>query len=162
MNTKITNIILRITFARATKNLQIALKSFTLFCFQYQKQQNDMRMLYSQAASSSFSESSCLKAPDNVPTPSHTAIHWSACFNKRCNVHIGDKEQANWFPKQPRRSQPRWQAKKVNWDEPEGLGSKYDNLEKFVEELQERRDSKGWRKRWDSSGMRTVAIKIEV
>jgi len=65
-------------------------------------------------------------------------MHGSACFNHRCDVHLKDKEGANWFPKQPRRNQPRRQAKKVHWGEPAGLGNKYDDMAKFFEELQER------------------------
>ena len=54
-------------------------------------------------------------------------------------MHLRDKEGANWFPREPRRTQPRRQAKKkVHWGEPEDLGNKYDNLGKFVEELQEK------------------------
>jgi len=103
-----------------------------------------MRMSYSQAvkassaSSSSSSAGSASKAPAEAPTTPHAAMHWSACFNDRCDVHLRDKEGANWFPKQPRRNQPRQQAKKVHWGEPAGLGNKYDDMAKFVEELQER------------------------
>jgi len=100
-----------------------------------------MKMSYSQAAQASSSSSSVgsnSKAPAEAPTTPHAAMHWSACFNDRCDVHLRDKEGANWFPKQPRRNQPRRQAKKVHWGEPAGLGNKYDDMTKFVEELQER------------------------
>jgi len=52
-------------------------------------------------------------------------------------VHLRDKDGANWFPKPPRQNQPHRQGKKVRWGEPAGLGNKYDNMAKFVEELQE-------------------------
>jgi len=102
-----------------------------------------MRMSYSQAVKASSSSSassagSAAKAPAEAPTTPHAAMHWSACFNDRCDVHLQDKEGANWFPKSPRRNQPRRQAKKVHWGEPGGLGNKYDDLGKFVEELQEK------------------------
>jgi len=139
-----TNIILRITLSKPTNTLQFALHPFILTSLpKKQEQQNDMKMSYSQAAqaasaSSSSSAGSASKAPANPPTTPHAAMHWSACFNDRCDVHLRDKEGANWFPKQPRRHQPRRQSKKVHWGEPEGLGNKYDNLGKFVEELQEK------------------------
>jgi len=102
-----------------------------------------MRMSYSQAvkassASSSSSAGSASKAPAEAPTTPHAAMHWSACFNDRCDMDLRDKEGANWFPKPPRRNQPRRQAKKIQWGEPGGLGNKYNDLGKLVEELQEK------------------------
>jgi len=101
-----------------------------------------MRMSYSQAVKASSSSSSsagyALKAPANAPTTPHAAMQWSASFNDRCDEHLRDKEGANWFPKQPRRNQLRGQAKKVHWGEPAGLGNKYGDMAKVVEELQER------------------------
>jgi len=63
-----------------------------------------MRMSYSQAvkassASSSSSAGSASKAPAEAPTTPHAAMHWSACFNDRYDVHLRDKEGANWFHK---------------------------------------------------------------
>jgi len=105
-------------------------------------ERDDMRMSYSQAIKASSCSSSAAgsasKAPAQAPTTPHAAMHWSVCFNDRCDVHLRDKEGANWFPKSPRRNQPRRQAKKVHWGEPAGLGNKYDDMGKFVEELQER------------------------
>ena len=103
-----------------------------------------MKMSYSQAAkassssSSSSSAGSASKAAVDAPTTPHVAMDWSACVNDRCDVHLRDKEGANWFPKQPGRNQPCPQAKKVHWGTPAGLGNKYDDLGKFVEELEEK------------------------
>jgi len=116
---RITNIILRITFSRPTHILQNALQPFyTSFTSKYHEQ-HAMRMSCSQAvkassASSSSSVGSPLKAPAEAPTTPHAAMHWSACFNDRCDVHLRDKEGANWFPKPPRRNQPRRQGTKVD------------------------------------------------
>jgi len=113
--------------------------TFYTFFFTSTTKRHDMKMSYSQAASASSSSSvGCAsKAPAEAPTTPHAAMHWSACFNDRCDVHLRDTEGANWFPKQPRRNQPRRQAKKVHWGEPAGLGNKCDDMAKFVEELQE-------------------------
>ena len=122
---------------------------YTFFISKYHEQ-HDMRMSYSQgvkasSASSSSSAGSASKAPTDAPTTPHAAMHWSACCNDRCqcDVHLHDKEGASWFPKQPRRNQPRRQAKKVHWGEPAGLGNKYDDVGKFVEELQEKSGEDG-------------------
>ena len=64
-------------------------------------------------------------------------MHWSACYEDRCDVHLRDKEGAGWWPKQPRRQQPRRQAKKVRWGEPAAPEEQHHEAGKLVNDLQE-------------------------
>ena len=64
-------------------------------------------------------------------------MHWSACFEDRCDVHLRDKEGASWWPKQPQQNQPRRAAKKVRWREPAAPEEQHDEAGKLVDDLQE-------------------------
>jgi len=64
-------------------------------------------------------------------------MHWSACYDDDCDVHMGDKEGSGWWPKQPRRQQPRRQAKKVRWGEPAAPEERNHKAGKLVDDLQE-------------------------
>jgi len=70
-------------------------------------------------------------------TTDHAAMQWSACFEDRCDVHLRDKEGAGWWPKQPRRNQPRQAAKKVRWGEPAVPEEQHHEVGKLVDDLQE-------------------------
>jgi len=80
-----------------------------------------------------------MKMPSNgePSTTPHAAMHWSACFEDRCDVHLRDKEGANWWPKQTRRNQPRRAAKTVRWGEPETPEKQHHEAGKLVDDLQE-------------------------
>ena len=70
-------------------------------------------------------------------TTNHAAMHWSAFFEDKCDVHKRDKEGANWWPKQPKRHQPRQAAKKVRWGEPATPEERHHEAGKLVNDLQE-------------------------
>jgi len=80
-----------------------------------------------------------MKMPSNgePSTTPHAGMHWSACFEDRWNVHLRDKEGANWWPKQTRRNQPRRAAKKVRWGEPAAPEEQQHEAGKLVDDLQE-------------------------
>jgi len=52
-------------------------------------------------------------------------------------VHLRDKEGANWWPKQPRRNQPRRAGKTVRWGEPATPEEQHHQAGKLVDDLQE-------------------------
>jgi len=80
-----------------------------------------------------------MKMPSNgePSTTPHAAMHWSACFEDRCDVHLRDKEGANRWPKEPRRNQPRRAAKTVRWGEPATPEEQHHQAGKLVDDLQE-------------------------
>jgi len=82
-----------------------------------------------------------MKMPSNgePSTTPHAAMHWSACFEDRCDVHLRDKEGANWWPKQPRRNQPRRAAKTVRWGVPATPEEQHHQAGKLVDDLQEQK-----------------------
>ena len=80
-----------------------------------------------------------MKMPSNgeSSTTPYAAMYWSACFEDRCDVHLRDKEEAGWWPQQPRRQQPRRAAQKVYWGEPAAPAERHHEAGKLVDDLQE-------------------------
>jgi len=70
-------------------------------------------------------------------TTPHAAMHWSACFEDRYDVHLRHKEGAGWWPKQDQRNQPPRVAKKVRWGEPATPEEQHHEAEKLVDDLLE-------------------------
>jgi len=80
-----------------------------------------------------------MKMPANreCSTTPHAAMHWSACYEDKSDVHLRDKEGAGWWPKQPRRHQPRQAAKKVCWSKLVTPEDQHNKAGKLVDNLQD-------------------------
>jgi len=63
----------------------------------------------------------------------HAALNWTGCYDDGCFVHLGEKQGSGYYPRQPRREQPRRKAKTLRWGEPV-----HHDVGDFVVDLQER------------------------
>jgi hypothetical protein len=70
-------------------------------------------------------------------TTSHAAMHWGACYEDKCPVHLGEKDGANYYPKPPRRQQRPRKAKTVRWGDAPEEPKIHHEVGQFVVELQE-------------------------
>jgi hypothetical protein len=44
---------------------------------------------------------------DTIDTVPHNLLSWTACYDDQCPMHKSEKEGSGWFPKAPKRKQPK-------------------------------------------------------